>query len=544
MNNLENLVLEGKLKLVQQELKEKGIYSERKIQEKDEISFAFVVYTLERFLGNYNIDEIISDITEGGNDNNIDIFNIDDDNDEDFIYINIFQSKYKKEQNLKATIGENDVKAFLGSIEKLLINGDTENLRLNPNLQNKYDDFIDHTKKQSVQKIVIRLYLVTNGSDINEQEEKTLQSFINKNPTIENFAVLNDYSFFMENSKKCNEPLTLKIADEVLKMNNDINSYIVNFKTYELVSLYEKFNESILAKNPRKLLTGKTNKEIELSLKSEPKMFWYKNNGLSIVCKTMEIKTIGGIKSLIIEDPYIVNGGQTTKTIYNLWKTMNEQERERVFSDSYVMARIYQTTDEEKISAIVYGTNNQNKITLFDLKSTNPNLKKIKNLFAQKEISLLIQRNCEEKKNKLAINSDFLLQLYCAIFKEIPHKSKISKNSIIDDYYDEVYSDPTSADKLLNSFYLYNYVQNMNKENKDVSHLKHSLYSMLYIMTKKNPTLKESFDIEIAKKAYEYAKEILQEITESEKSKTKDYTHNNFFKSEYSTRVINNYLEN
>ncbi|MGL4987456.1 MAG: AIPR family protein [Treponemataceae bacterium] len=536
MNVLENTLLENKLKKVQQELHEKAIFKNRSVSAKNEIPFAFVVYALERFSNNFNIDEIISDVTDGGNDNNIDILNIDD----DFLYINVFQVKYKKSQNLNATIGEKDVTMFLTRVKEILIDSNVQNLVMNKHLENIYNDFHDLIKN-SEKKPAIRLYLVTNGSDINEQEKQTLNQFCKDNPIVTEWKVLNNYSFFIEKTTKFSGNIEIIISDNIVIMNEEINSYIVNFKTIELVSLYEKFKDKILEKNVRKLLKTQINKNIEDSLINDPKMFWYKNNGLSIVCKRMEIKTLLGTKKLFIEDPYIINGGQTAKTIYNLFHEKENKDKD-IFNCSYIMARIYQTTDEEKISSICYGTNNQNKITLFDLKSINSNLKKIKEFFDQQNISLLIQRNSEEKKHSLAINSDFLLQIYCAIFENIPHKSKISKSRIIEEYYDRIYNNECIHNELLTSFHLYNYIKNKNMQNAECGHLRHSIYAMLYIMTQKHPYLKKSFKETTAEKAYSEAITILEEITTQEKNKP-DYSHHNFFKSENSITCINNYLK-
>lgn len=543
MNKLENDILKNRLEILKTELQNKNVFSDRNINEEQrQLSFTFVVYAFQRFINNYNIDEIIDDITEGGGDNNIDVFNIQDEDDDGTININLFQVKYKTEKNLEQTIGENDIQAFISKIRKLIIFGDLENINLNPYINKKYDEFMDIVKSKDLSSIKLNLYLVTNGKDLNDSEIAELTKFVNDNNIIHNYKVLNDYNFFVDKPEKEIEEIQVKISDDIIKMNHNISACIVSFKTYELAKLYEKFKDRILEKNVRKLLGGEINSNISESLLKDPKMFWYKNNGLSIVCRRWEDKTIGGDTVLILENPYIVNGGQTTKTIYNLYKESENKEDELLpFHKSYVMARVYQTTDADQMTSIVRGTNNQNKITLYDLKSTNENLKKIKEFFNLQNISMLIQRDIEETKKEKSINSDFLLQIYCSIYKRIPHRSKISKSKLIEDYYDEVYSNPNIHNDLLNSFYIYEYVRTENKKMTQ-SHLNHSLYSMLYLIGIIEPKLQEGFDKCLIEKSYKEALNILDEIVENQSKNDKDYTHHNFFKAEKSTIAINNYF--
>lgn len=81
MNKIDNDILNLKLEKVKNELEKENIFRERNICNNNKLNFSFVVYTAERFLNNFNIVEIMENITEGGEDNSIDIFNIDADND-------------------------------------------------------------------------------------------------------------------------------------------------------------------------------------------------------------------------------------------------------------------------------------------------------------------------------------------------------------------------------------------------------------------------------------------------------------------------------
>lgn len=547
MEKLENDILIARLKKVEKELESMGVYSRRKIQEHQKRSFAFVTYALERYLGNYNIDEIIDNITEGGQDNALDILNIDSDDLSDEININVFQCKYKTENNLNSTIGENEVNLFLSKVKSIIIDKDTSNIAINPYLEKQLKLLWELSKSAVLNNIHLNLYLVTNGADINDQEKITLANFQRENKIVKNIKVLNNYKFLIGKQEMPIENIHIPIDKNYIQLNNGINTCIVSFSSYDIAKLYEQTGEAILEKNVRKLIKSKINQNIYNSLIEDPTMFWYKNNGLSIVCERFEVKQIAGRKEIEITKPYIVNGGQTTKTIYNHYLDYKDDEEKLApLYDAFIIARIYQTTSEEQITDIVQGTNTQNKITMFDLKSTNSNLKKIKEYFRENNISLLISRDVEEEKMPLAINSDTLLQLYCSLYKGIPHKAKISIGKLVEDYYDDVYNTPNIHNELLNAFKIYQIVKSNIRENTNLSHLKHSSFSLLYTMGLLIPDIKMKYDEELVMKAYDKALNFLNEIIEEQRNNS-NYTNHNFFKSEKSTKVIkekyNNSLE-
>ena len=539
MNKLENEILLNKLAVTRQQLEDLGILQQRGINPETEkaLTFAFVVYSLQKFLATNDINDIIDIVTEGPDDCDIDICHIDTEQEGE-VSLNLFQAKFKQEQNLEKTIGANEVDKFLNHVKQIFIEDNIKNLSMNSYLMKKYLEFKDIIKNYSCSDIHINLFFITNGSDIHEQEKQKLNEFKNTYK-INSYHILNQYDFFISDKRKTGK-MELSVYNNAQPINFGINAYIANIRVYELAKLFDKCGEVLLDRNVRRLLKSDINKNISSSLINEPTMFWYKNNGISIVCRSVEAKQVMGQENLILEDPYIINGGQTTKTIYNLFKELPEDER-RPFYDAYVMVRVYQTTDEEKTSAIIYGTNNQNKITLFDLKSGNENLKKIKEYFLTHGITLIIYRDTEEKITQNSINSETLLQAYCAIYKEIPNRAKISRTKITELYYDEVYNDPSNVHDLLCSFYLHRYVVLENKTRNE-EHLLHSIYAMLYVMTQKHPTLKKNYSEEIVAQAYNDAVSFLTDLTDEQMSRNESYTHHNFFKSEISKKKIDEKL--
>ncbi len=546
MDNLENKSLSLKLDKLKVELENNNIFLQRGISNDTKTTFAFVVYTIQRFTGNYAINEIIEHVTEGSNDQCMDIFYINE--DDECLEANIFQVKYRTENNLKGTIGENDIKLFLQSISDIIIDGNSKNLPVNSYLKEQLDKFSELSKDSSqFSKLKVKLHLITNGARIGQQEIKTLEDFKNEHKnTIGNYEFRNDYDFFLEDLIDENGNIEIPISNNAnISTNEEIPAYVVNISAYQLAKLYEKFKERILEKNVRKLLKSKTNKDIEDSLIRNPKLFWHKNNGLSVVCRRAEIKTVSGVKKIILENPYIVNGGQTTKTIYNLFSQKDESKEEDMqpFYDAQVIARIYQTTDEEVINNIVYGTNNQNKITAADLKSLNPNVKKIKQYFYEKNISLLTKRDSEQTVTGESISIEHLLQVYCSIYKGIPHSAKISKTKLIEDEFDGVFSSDSKIENLHTSFLIYQSVDRLIKSCAVSEITRHGLYAVLYSVVKVNPDLKDNFEQRKLEATLKQALSDLVSIISEEKNKDTSFSAHNFFKSNRSKELIDEFYE-
>ena len=93
-----------------------------------------------------------------------------------------------------------------------------------------------------------------------------------------------------------------------------------------LAQIYNDEGQKLIEKNVRSFLqaTGKINKGIRDSLKNEPDMFMAYNNGISTIAESIEVDEESSTKDFVdintITGWQIVNGGQTTASIYNAYK--------------------------------------------------------------------------------------------------------------------------------------------------------------------------------------------------------------------------------
>jgi hypothetical protein len=99
------------------------------------------------------------------------------------------------------------------------------------------------------------------------------------------------------------------------------------------------------------------------TLAKEPDFFWYFNNGVTIICDDIEIRE-GGVKAVAkIDNPQIINGQQTTRTL---------ADSPNAAKASVLVRAIKLPRDQfDLVSRIVVATNHQNKVSSSDLRSND-----------------------------------------------------------------------------------------------------------------------------------------------------------------------------
>lgn len=145
--------------------------------------------------------------------------------------------------------------------------------------------------------------------------------------------------------------------------------------------VYDKYGARLLEANVRSFLsvTGKVNRGIRDTLKNDPEHFMAYNNGIVIVADEVNLgKTLdGGPGILWLKGMQIVNGGQTTASIYFTKKketrdAIIDLRRVRVPAKIIVLKSSDQAQEEKLISDISKYANSQNSVRQSDLSANKP----------------------------------------------------------------------------------------------------------------------------------------------------------------------------
>ena len=155
---------------------------------------------------------------------------------------------------------------------------------------------------------------------------------------------------------------------------SDYKAYIAIIPGTCLAKLYERYGARLLEQNVRSFLqfAGKINKGIRDTIRNEPQMFLAFNNGIAATADHIELdeenRYIKKIRNL-----QIVNGGQTTASIYNTARK-DKADISRIFVQ--VKFSIIENPEQysEVVSRISRYANTQNKVNDADFSANNPAL--------------------------------------------------------------------------------------------------------------------------------------------------------------------------
>ncbi|MDE6474198.1 MAG: AIPR family protein [Clostridia bacterium] len=155
-------------------------------------------------------------------------------------------------------------------------------------------------------------------------------------------------------------------VDNYLQYNDD--SIIVNVSAFSIKDLYARNGTNLLSGNLRYFIKKKDiDSSINDTIANSPDTFWYKNNGITIICRDFEICS----KEVKLKDFSIVNGGQTTTLLY---KSKDISKEHDLYLPCKIIKIIGDTEDEKNLFRleIAKATNSQKAIKQIDLKANSP----------------------------------------------------------------------------------------------------------------------------------------------------------------------------
>ncbi|WP_112662026.1 AIPR family protein [Microvirga flavescens] len=149
-------------------------------------------------------------------------------------------------------------------------------------------------------------------------------------------------------------------------------SYLVVMPGGILSKLYEKFGARLLEQNVRTFLQarGKVNQGIRTTILTEPGMFFAYNNGITATAQSVQMKQSDGSLQIIrITDLQIVNGGQTTASLFHTWRR-DKADLARIFVQMKLSV-IDSEESEKVVPRISEYANTQNRVQAADFFSNH-----------------------------------------------------------------------------------------------------------------------------------------------------------------------------
>ena len=280
----------------------------------------------------------------------------------------------------------------------------------------RHIDYIDHshTELNELIKIIgkqgkdfdrINVYFLINGFSNHEKEKLEIND-------VDVFVHTWDVArlFKINETNSVHEPIEIefeKFTEEgkglqclqVPSIDEMYDCYLAIVPGEVLANLYKEFSNELLESNVRAFLgqAGKFNKGIRDTIRTKPQMFLPYNNGITATAESVETKSVDGqVVITRLNDFQIVNGGQTTASLYHTQKKYKEADLSKIFVQ--MKLTVIKDKDQKNIEVpnISRFANSQNKVSELDLSSNNPYFVQIENLSRKKYVA-----NPENKNQSL-----------------------------------------------------------------------------------------------------------------------------------------------
>lgn len=235
-------------------------------------------------------------------------------------------------------------------------------------------------KSQDIKENLVRVnaFIITNGSYKGDFPVNTLISGYNF------YFKIFDIESLYNITEKSHIPIEINFKADGFtvpcisspSVNEEYQSYLAIIPGEALASIYERFGSRLLEQNVRSFLqfNGKINKGIRTTIMKEPEMFLAFNNGIAATADEIEMEdSVDGNGKIIsvVKDLQIVNGGQTTASVYH-----TQKKDKADISNIFVQVKLSVVKNKEKFSEIVARiseyANTQNKVSVSDLSSNRP----------------------------------------------------------------------------------------------------------------------------------------------------------------------------
>lgn len=245
-------------------------------------------------------------------------------------------------------------------------------------------------------------------------------------------------------------------------VSHGIKGYICTVKGSEIARLVSGGREkSIFDLNLRRFYgaeKGRVNPSIAetSSDQSESHLFWFFNNGITIVCDHCDVVNDPDKAHLKLENLQIVNGCQTSMTL------ADTSQNGVLRGDVEVLVKVFETNDDRFVGKVVLTTNNQNAISSRDLKANDDVQADYQRAFARL-FDLRYERKPREYKglsrveSKTVVSNERVGQAYLAIVKKKPTISRTQKYRVWDEeWYRQVFPQ-SNIEKHVLAFLIYDY---------------------------------------------------------------------------------------
>ena len=307
--------------------------------------------------------------------------------------LDLFITFYKNEYDYNIT--KDDYTKSLNQIKRFINSALKRHIEYIDKAHTELYYFIGTIGKQGHDFDRINVYFLINGFSNHDKEKIEIAD---KDVFVHTWDVAR--LFKINESNSVHEPIEIEFENftengkglqclQVPSIDDMYDCYLAIVPGEVLTKLYKEYSNELLESNVRAFLgqAGKFNKGIRDTIRTKPQMFLPYNNGITATAESVETKFLDN--QLVISklnDFQIVNGGQTTASLYHTQKKFKDADLSKIF----VQMKLTVIKDKEQknveVPNISRFANSQNKVSELDLSSNNPYFVQIENLSRKKYV--------------------------------------------------------------------------------------------------------------------------------------------------------------
>ena len=436
-------------------------------------SAAFLIWFLENFF-RLETQDAIDSVCDQKNDKGIDGIYVDD--EEEIVYL--FQSKFSP-NNIQDQ-GDNDIRNFIGA-RQWFENEESVNSLLSSTACKDLKSLVKRSKISEKTQFKLMSVFVTNKSFNSHAKE-----YIDVTEDLETYDrtdLFNKFTYFAdeENTFPPKELFVTNHSKIEYNLPDGTISKVYSIKAKELIKLEGIQDRTLFYKNVR-YGVGKTrvNKSIKNTIGdvSEHNNFFLYHNGITIVCEQLDEDLEHNKISLT--GYAVINGCQSMLTFF--------ENKDKLSNNLFVLVKVIQLNlTSLMVKQITYYANNQNSISLKDLRSNDSVQKALqaefKELFNNTILYKRKRGESEEGFDKI-IEKDFAAQIIEAVYFGRPHNTHL-KQKLFGEEYTKIFSRKMNAEKIYLATMLYNiaYENSELLDNEKIRNYGLSLFFFSHILS-------------------------------------------------------------
>jgi hypothetical protein len=310
----------------------------------------------------------------------------------------------------------------------------------------------------------VRVHLCSNGEKLVLAEADRFLSALSR---FKFFTVhehdLDDLSDKIASRVQVDREIGLRMVEEQIfeRTDGNVRAVIGTARADEFITAFTdpvdslQLDPALFEENVRVYLgeQNEINKRIyDTAISDEAGLFWYYNNGITIVCESFSYQPGFRNPQMTLKSPQVVNGGQTSHALFEASKVDFDALR-RV----RLLVRVIETRDKSLYAKVAEATNSQTPIRSRDLRSNDPILVRLESSLEAKGWYFDRKRDQHsDRPEAQRIDALKLGQIWLSYIRGEPDKAKTSSDRIFGEYFTLIF-DPAemSADRVEEVWKLY-----------------------------------------------------------------------------------------